>query len=65
MNGDERLVAREVQASARPSHGLRDGCTLATYGDQLAGKVVVDTTNPDDLDTYAPLTIAEAPWRPA
>ena len=32
---------------------------LATYGDQLAGKVVVDITNPVDLDTYAPLTIDE------
>ena len=32
---------------------------LATYGDQLAGKVVVDITNPVDLDTYAPLTIEE------
>ena len=32
---------------------------LATYGDQLAGKVVVDITNPVDPDTYAPLTIPE------
>src|SRR3954452_9950804 len=32
---------------------------LATYGDQLAGKVVVDITNPVDLETYAPLTIDE------
>ena len=32
---------------------------LATYGDQLAGKVVVDITNPVDPDTYAPLTIDE------
>jgi len=32
---------------------------LATYGDQFAGKVVVDITNPVDPDTYAPLTIPE------
>ena len=32
---------------------------LATYGDQLADKVVVDITNPVDPDTYAPLTIDE------
>jgi predicted dinucleotide-binding enzyme len=32
---------------------------LATYADQLAGKVVVDITNPVDPDTYAPLTIPE------
>ena len=27
------------------------------YGDQLAGKIVVDITNPVDPETYAPLTI--------
>jgi len=32
---------------------------LATYRDQLAGKIVVDITNPVDPDTYAPLTIEE------
>jgi predicted dinucleotide-binding enzyme len=32
---------------------------LTTYGDQLAGKVVVDITNPVDLETYAPLTVEE------
>ena len=32
---------------------------LATYGDQLAGKIVVDITNPVDPDTFAPLTIEE------
>ena len=31
---------------------------LARYGDQLAGKVVVDITNPVDPDTYAPLSVA-------
>jgi len=30
---------------------------LARYGDQLVGKVVVDITNPVDLDTYAPLAV--------
>ena len=30
---------------------------LARYGDQLDGKVVVDITNPVDLETYAPLTV--------
>src|SRR5215207_748989 len=32
---------------------------LATYGDQLAGKVVVDITNPVDPETYAPLAVEE------
>jgi 8-hydroxy-5-deazaflavin:NADPH oxidoreductase len=32
---------------------------LATYGDQLAGKVVVDITNPVDTETYAPLAVEE------
>jgi predicted dinucleotide-binding enzyme len=32
---------------------------LATYGDELDGKVVVDITNPVDPETYAPLTIDE------
>jgi len=30
---------------------------LGRYGDQLDGKVLVDITNPVDLETYAPLTI--------
>ncbi len=30
---------------------------LGRYGDQLAGKTVVDITNPVDLETYAPLTV--------
>ena len=30
---------------------------LARYGDQLDGRVVVDITNPVDLETYAPLTV--------
>jgi 8-hydroxy-5-deazaflavin:NADPH oxidoreductase len=30
---------------------------LGRYGDQLEGRVVVDITNPVDLETYAPLTI--------
>ena len=30
---------------------------LGRYGDQLAGKTVVDITNPVDLQTYAPLTV--------
>jgi len=32
---------------------------LAAYRDQLAGKVVVDITNPVDPETYAPLSIDE------
>jgi 8-hydroxy-5-deazaflavin:NADPH oxidoreductase len=32
---------------------------LATYGDQLASKVVVDITNPVDPETYAPLSVEE------
>jgi predicted dinucleotide-binding enzyme len=32
---------------------------LATYGEQLAGKVVVDVTNPVDPETYAPLAVGE------
>ena len=30
---------------------------LGRYGDQLAGKVVIDITNPVDPQTYAPLTV--------
>jgi len=30
---------------------------LGRYGDQLAGKTVVDITNPVDTQTYAPLTL--------
>jgi predicted dinucleotide-binding enzyme len=30
---------------------------LGRYGDQLAGKVVVDISNPVDPETYAPLTV--------
>ena len=30
---------------------------LGRYGDQLAGKTVLDITNPVDLETYAPLTV--------
>jgi NADPH-dependent F420 reductase len=32
---------------------------LATYGDQLAGKVVIDITNPVDPETFAPLAVEE------
>ena len=32
---------------------------LATYGDQLDGKVVVDITNPVDPQTYAPVAVDE------
>ena len=32
---------------------------LAAYRDQLAGKVIVDITNPVDPETYAPLSIDE------
>ena len=32
---------------------------LDTYGDQLAGTVVVDITNPVDTETYAPITVEE------
>ena len=30
---------------------------LGRYGDQLAGKTVIDITNPVDPETYAPLTV--------
>jgi 8-hydroxy-5-deazaflavin:NADPH oxidoreductase len=30
---------------------------LARYGDQLAGRTVIDITNPVDPETYAPLTL--------
>jgi predicted dinucleotide-binding enzyme len=36
-------------------HALDD--VLGRYGDQLAGKTVVDITNPVDPQTYAPLTL--------
>lgn len=32
---------------------------LGRYGDQLAGRVVVDITNPVDPETYAPLTVED------
>jgi len=32
---------------------------LATYGDQLDGKIVVDITNPVDPQTYAPVAVDE------
>lgn len=31
---------------------------MARHGDQLAGKTIVDITNPVDPETYAPLTVA-------
>src|SRR5918995_1835915 len=30
---------------------------LGRYGDQLAGRTIIDITNPVDPETYAPLTI--------
>src|SRR6188768_1187961 len=36
-----------------------DDGVLATRAHQLAGKVVVDITNPVDPETYAPLTVEE------
>jgi len=50
LGGDVVVLAVWYQAVAD---------VLATYGDQLAGKVVVDITNPVDPETYAPLTIDE------
>ena len=55
QSGD--LLAGEVVVLAVWYQAVED--VLAAYGDQLAGKVVVDITNPVDPDTYAPLTIQE------
>ena len=48
LTGDVVVLAVWYQAVAD---------VLARYGDQLDGKVVVDITNPVDLETYAPLTV--------
>src|SRR5215210_1183093 len=45
-------LAAELTGDVRPGE-VGD----ALYGDQLDGKVLVDITNPVDLETYAPLTI--------
>jgi len=50
LSGDVVVLAIWYQAVAD---------VLATYGDQLTGKVVVDITNPVDPETFAPLTIDE------
>jgi 8-hydroxy-5-deazaflavin:NADPH oxidoreductase len=48
LTGDVVVLAMWYQA-------LDD--VLARYGDQLAGKVVVDITNPVDPNTFQPLTV--------
>ena len=48
LTGDVVVLAVWYQAVAD---------VLARYGDQLDGKVVVDITNPVDIETYAPLTV--------
>jgi len=49
------LISGDVVVLAVPYSALQD--IVATYGDQLAGKVVVDITNPLDLSTFDSLTV--------
>src|SRR5215210_1880342 len=47
-------VEGDVAVLAVPYAAARD--VVAQYGDELAGKVIVDITNPVDLNTFEPLT---------
>ncbi len=49
------LISGDVVVLAVPYSALQD--IVANYGDQLAGKVVVDITNPLDLSTFDSLTV--------
>jgi len=49
------LISGDVVVLAVPYSALQD--IVATYGDQLADKVVVDITNPLDLSTFDSLTL--------
>jgi 8-hydroxy-5-deazaflavin:NADPH oxidoreductase len=61
LSGEVRAGARgdaltgDVVVLAVPYGALED--VLATYVDQLAGKVVVDITNPIDFSSFTPLAI--------
>ncbi len=61
LGGDVRagpvgdLISGDVVVLAVWYQALDD--VLGRYGDQLAGKTVVDITNPVDPQTYAPLTL--------
>ena len=48
-------VADDVVVLAVWYQALDD--VLGRYGDQLAGKTIIDITNPVDQETYAPLTL--------
>jgi 8-hydroxy-5-deazaflavin:NADPH oxidoreductase len=50
-----KLVTGEIVVLAVPYPALAD--VLATRGDQLAGKVVVDITNPLNFETFDSLTV--------
>jgi predicted dinucleotide-binding enzyme len=62
LSGDVRAgavgdpIAGDVVVLAVWYQALDD--VLGRYGDELAGKTVVDITNPVDPQTYAPLTVA-------
>ena len=53
----DKPVTGDIVVLAVPHPAVAD--VIAQRADQLAGKVVVDITNPVDPDTYAPLTIPE------
>jgi 8-hydroxy-5-deazaflavin:NADPH oxidoreductase len=61
LSGDIRAGTRgdalegDVVVLAVPYAALDD--VVATYGDQLAGKVVVDITNPVDFSSFTPLAL--------
>ena len=52
----DKLVTGEIVVLAVPHGAVSD--ILAKRGDQLAGKVVVDITNPVDFATFDSLTVA-------
>ena len=44
-------------SSCSPSRTRRSPAIVAAYGDQLAGKIVVDITNPLDFSTFDSLVV--------
>ena len=55
-HGDTTAVTGDVVVLAVPYPAISD--VIASRGEQLAGKVVVDITNPLDFETFDSLTVA-------
>jgi len=53
--GDNEAIAGDIVVLAVPHAAVAD--VVAARGDQLAGKVVVDITNPVDFETFDSLTV--------